>query len=154
VTPEPGAFGCVRTGGFVAWAIRRVTRSTVNHAFVYVGSGQIVEAQPSGARVSRVDRYPVVDWHQPPAGRGGAIAVRALALVGTPYGFADIVSVGLLQYGIRPRLLRAFVAREDRLICSQLVDLADDLAGVHDFTDGRSSGDVTPGDLHRLPIRR
>jgi hypothetical protein len=39
------------------------------------------------------------------------------------------------------------------LICSQLVDRACELAGVHLFDDGRLSGQVTPGDLYTLGLK-
>lgn len=151
--PQVGAWAVVRTKGLIGWCIRKVTRSEYNHAFVYVGYGKIVEAQPQGAILSDLsvyDGYPQV-WSTvfDPAD-GNRVALAALGLLGTRYGFLDIVSIGLLQYGIKPRLLRWRVERQDRLICSQLVDTAEHLTGVELFSDARWAGDVTPGDLGRL----
>ncbi len=149
--PEVGEFGVVRTNGWAGLGIRIITRSTVNHAFVYVGDGLIVEAQPAGARLAPASLYPGALWSGPglTAGRGEAIAAAARTLVGTPYSWVDCAAIGLadlfgwhVPYSVRQRL-----NRRDRDMCSQLVDAADVLAGVALFADGRMSGDVSPGDL-------
>jgi len=150
VTPQPGDYGVERTRGFTAWAIRVATRSKFSHAFVVVRDGYVVEARGKGAvRRPLGDRDAIYS--------SGAIELTpyerqrivndAEHLVGTPYGWLDIVSIGLLQYGIRPKWVRDRVKRTDQLICSQLVDLADGKAGVHLFADSRLPMDVTPGDL-------
>jgi hypothetical protein len=146
----PGDFGVVRTGDWTGAVIRHVTRSEWNHALVAVTPFVAVEARPSGAGTVLLSAYRNIAWYKAPDGKGPEIADRARGLVGVPYGWPDILSVGLLQYHIKPHLLRAFVADENRLICSQLVDLAYSQAGVHLFDDGRWPGDVTPGDLGRL----
>jgi hypothetical protein len=111
----------------------------------------VVEAQPGGAVTASLGDRPgviystgTIDLHDSDR---TIICRAAKALVGTPYGWLDIASIGLLQYGISFPALRAQVQRQDRLICSQLVDEAYRQAGVHLFCDGRDSGDVSPGDL-------
>lgn len=152
--PDLGAFGVVRTNGWVAWAIRKVTRSEVNHAFVYVGNGEIVEANPSGAAWASVDEYPNAIWSHMPltTQQRHAIANAATSLVGTPYSWVDDACIGLADlFGWHvPEPVRHRLNRRDRLMCSQLVDVAYSKAGVHLFPDGRIPGDVSPGDLLRL----
>lgn len=169
MTPRLGDFGVVRTGGWAAAVIRWATRSTVNHAFVYVGDGKIVEAQPGGAVLSDVSEYEgrtiwstgrvvaycdtggCVDGVFVPDERD-AIAHAARGMVGVPYNWPDIAAIGLAQRRLG-RLVtpRSWIARRlsrgDRLICSQLVDAAYNAAGLHLFTDNRPTGLVSPGDL-------
>lgn len=150
---KPGDYAVVRTGGFVGQMIRLLTRSRHNHAFIIVDeAGTTVEAFPSGAALGNVSKYrrlTVSRLDLPDASRA-AVVQEALGLVGRGYGFLDILCLALLQFGIRPRLVRRRVARSGRLICSQLVDVAYLYAGVHLFNDGRQSQDVTPGDLAEL----
>ncbi|MGZ4587718.1 MAG: hypothetical protein ACXVX9_07930 [Mycobacteriaceae bacterium] len=152
--PDLGAFGVSATSGWKAWVIRAVTRSAVNHAFVYVGNGQIVEANPSGAAVGNVDEYPHTIWSHMAltTQQRHAIANAADTLVGTPYSWVDDACIGLADlFGWHvPEPVRARLSRRSRLMCSQLVDVAYSKAGVHLFPDGRIPGDVSPGDLLHL----
>lgn len=151
--PEPGDFAVVRTHGWQAAVIRIATRSHYNHAFLYVWGDRIVEAAPGGA-VCVKNHYPaanVLSSHMElTALKRYDICNKALQLVGVPYGWLDILSIGLLQYGIKPKFIRNRVQHSKDLICSQLVDFAYLLADVHLFEDGRLPMDVTPGDLARL----
>ena len=152
--PELGAFGVTATSGWKAWVIRAVTRSDVNHAFVYVGDGRIVEANPSGAAVGNVDEYPHAIWSHMAltTQQRHAIANAADTLVGTPYSWVDDACIGLADlFGWHvPEPVRARLSGRSRLMCSQLVDVAYSKAGVHLFPDGRIPGDVSPGDLLHL----
>ena len=153
MTLLPGDHFVVRTGGWAGQVIRLGTQSQVNHAGIVLDAdGATVEAQPGGAvygHLSRYRRHLVVvnDLELLTDLQRARIAVEARALVGTPYSWLDIVALGLTAVGIRWAWLAKRVARTDRLICSQLVDLAYDRAGVHLFNDGRLSSAVTPGDL-------
>jgi len=149
--PDLGAFGVVRTNGWPAWGIRLVTRSTVNHAFVHVGGGRIVEARPGGATYGTVAAYPDAVWsHLPLTSKQGAdVAAAAESLIGTPYSWVDCAAIGLadtLGWHV-PEAVRRRLNRRDRLMCSQLVDTAYARAGVQLFNDGRVPGDVSPQDL-------
>lgn len=158
MSPRIGDFGVVATGGTAARLIRWGTDSPVNHAFVYVGAGRIVEAEPDGAAVASASKY-----GDRPVWSDGVelglnttarlkIAHAALTLVGTPYSWLDIVAITLAQ----PRLgshehVAAWISRHSSgLICSQLVDVAYQRAGVVLFDDGRLPGLVSPGDLYDL----
>jgi cell wall-associated NlpC family hydrolase len=149
--PELGAFGVTATPGWKARVIRLVTHSTVNHAFIYVGNGQIVEANPSGAALAPVSKYPAAIWSTGPP-NGQAVADAARSLIGTPYSWVDVVCVGLADifdwHVAAP--VRRRLNRRDRLDCSQLVDTAYLRAGIHLFPDGRVPGDVAPADLLNL----
>ena len=153
--PEVGEFFVVRTGGWAGWLIRTVTRSSVNHAGVYVGNGRIVEAEPHGARLGYADAYPDAIWSGAAItqGKGPEIQQAALKLLGTPYSWLDCAAIGLADIfgGHRlPLFIRRRIERTDRLMCSALVDYAYHLAGVQIYDDGRLFGDVSPGDLYDL----
>lgn len=158
--PLPGDFALTRisgiTGRFVAAGQALIgDASPVQHAFVYVGDGQIVQAMPSGAELIRLEEAsPVVQWSTghfdlTPEQRA-LVSAHAIWLVGTPYSFLDYASIALAHYRIRPAWVRDFVADTGHMICSQLVDEVYLRAGVHLFDDGRLPGDVTPGDLWKL----
>jgi hypothetical protein len=160
---RPGDFGVARTRGVIGWLIRWVTASPVNHAFVCVAEGQIVEARWRGAQAGHVRDYPQAIWSDDAVpvtdAQRAAIAMAARSLTGRGYNFLDLVAIGLAQR----RLGHEVTGREwwvqrlstdNRLICSQLVDQAYLLAGVHLFADGRLPGLVSPGDLYALIMRQ
>ncbi|MEU0860639.1 hypothetical protein ABZ352_35530 [Streptomyces griseofuscus] len=159
-TPQPGDFALTKITGFTGALINAGQYlvgdgSPVQHAYVYVGDGQIVQAMPGGAECIPLEeasepviwstgRIPLTDWDRQ------GIVFAARCLVGTPYGFLDYASIALAHYHVRPRWVRDFVADSGHLICSQLVDEAYRRAEVQLFPDHRLPGDVTPGDLWKL----
>jgi hypothetical protein len=170
--PGIGDFGVVATYGnwrdrLAATCIRWGTDAPVNHAFVYVGNGTIVEATPSGARAARADSYDNIQWSTgllaPSDGRRLAIARAAnqFAADHVGYGWLDLVAITFAQHRTghlidpttrlseQPWWVRRVMSM-DTLICSQLVDVAYTMGGVDLFTDGRLPGLVSPGDLWRL----
>jgi cell wall-associated NlpC family hydrolase len=155
--PELGEFFVVRTNGWAGWLIRVVTRSSVNHAGVYVGDGRVVEAQPHGAVLGYVAAYPGAIWSGPAIteGRGQQIADAARGLLGTPYSWLDCLAIGLAKiFGhALPGFIRRRLSRPNVAMCSQLCDLAYLAAGVHLFDDNRLPGDVSPGDLYDLILK-
>ncbi|MFB8071099.1 hypothetical protein [Streptomyces californicus] len=158
--PLPGDFGLTRiegiTGRLVAAGQALVgDAAPVQHAFVYVGKGMVVQAMPGGAELIPIENAsPVVQWSTGhfdlPQWRRVTMVGEALSLVGTPYSFLDYASIALAHYRIRPAWVRDFVADTGHMICSQLVDEVYLRAGVHLFDDGRLPGDVSPGDLWKL----
>lgn len=159
-TPMPGDFALTKisglTGRFISAGQYLVgDGAPVQHAYLYVGNDEIVQAMPGGAELIRLaDANAPVMWstgrlHLTAADRMRIVSA-ARGLVGTPYSFVDYLSIALAYYRIRPRWVREFVADSGHLICSQLVDEAYLRAGVHLFDDGRLPGDVTPGDLWKL----
>lgn len=151
-TPAPGEFGVVRTRGWFPQAIRLLTKSQVNHAFVILEDGHsVVEATERGAVISDLSKWAdhlvVYSRIHQSSVSVEAVCRAAEALVGTPYNFLDIVALALLNLGRRWTWLLERAQRADRLICSQLVDRAFQKAGLRLFADGRPDGEVTPGDL-------
>lgn len=123
------------------------------HAFVYVGNGYVVEAQPGGAIKAPLIKYDLqrIVWHSAPGWRAGvAIALHAKSMIGTPYSFLDYFAIGAVRLRLPSKRLRAYVASTRHLICSQLADEAYRRAGVELFSDGRPTGQVTPGALYKL----
>ncbi|MFI9123852.1 hypothetical protein ACIGW0_31425 [Streptomyces bikiniensis] len=159
-TPLPGDFALTKIGGITGKLVAAGQAlvgdaSPVQHAFVYVGYGEIVHAMPGGAEMISIE-----DASEPVVWSTGKIPLsdeqrrtikrEAFNLVGTPYSFLDYASIGLAHFRIRPRWVRDYVADTGHLICSQLVDEVYLRAGIHLFSDGRLPGDVTPGDLWHL----
>lgn len=151
VTKIPGVAGKAIALG--QWLIGKP--SPVQHAYVYVGGGAIVQAMPGGATLTALaDAEPAYAWS------GEAISltddqrvrihVAALRCVGTPYGWYDYASIALHRWHIRPDFVKSLVISHRSMICSQLVDFVYEAAGVELFTDGRIPGDVTPSDLYAL----
>lgn len=156
-TVRPGDFGLVRITGAVGFGIRLAQFlngdgfEDYEHALLYLGHGQILEAEPGGARIVDVSEYDgrTVLWSHWPltdAQRAGIVATGR-TLVGTPYSFLDYASLALLHFHVRPRFVVDYVRDSGHQICSQLIDFCYMKNGVHLFTDDRFPGDVTPGDL-------
>jgi cell wall-associated NlpC family hydrolase len=140
----------VRTRGFVPWLIRLATRSLLNHAFVFVSDGLIIEAERQGAVHSRASKYgssAIVTNFPLTTEQAARVATEANKVLGTPYGFLDIAVLGLLSLGLRWKWLQNSAQQSGTLICSQLVDRVYRNAGIHLYDDGRPDGEVTPGDL-------
>ena len=142
---------------FVQWG----TRAPVAHAGIFVGDvdgvPSVVEAEPSGARIAPVaarkrDLWSKVNISQQQRNQ----AVQwALSKVGTPYGFGDIVAIGLCSRRIGldwdPNHPPKFIQRlndPNTLICSQLVAMAYQSAGIT-LVPGLNPALTSPGDLWR-----
>lgn len=66
---------------------------------------------------------------------------------GVEYNYLDYFALALERMHIHLGFVQHRVERQDRMICSQLVDWAYQQVGIHLFDDGRMPFDVTPGDL-------
>jgi hypothetical protein len=174
--PLPGDYAVTRTSGrlidrIAAWAIRFDTATKVdgkwvdaqvNHAFLYVGDGVIVEAVGK-VRYNDLSAYPDAIWSTgrlpahltPDATQRQQIVNRAHDLIGRRYNWLDIVAIGLAQRRLGQVVSsRTWWARrvgnDSRLICSQAVDVEYLAAEIHLFRDGRIPGLVSPQDLDGL----
>ncbi|QMU69514.1 hypothetical protein [Streptacidiphilus sp. P02-A3a] len=160
--PLPGDFAVIRIAGDVGRLIRLGQwlngdgYANYEHAFIYLGDGDLVEAEPGGARLSPLTEY---DGCSPYWSTGRialteeqreALVAAAHRYVGVPYSFLDYGSIALARFHLRLPAVKRYVADTHHMICSQLVDQCYQDAGVHLFADGRIPGDVTPGDLYRL----
>lgn len=172
---RPGDIGFGPIGGLVGVGVGigqliLGDESRFRHVFVVTsaavdGDGPYaVEAMPSGARRVSIadrwtDRYVYVRLEGYPDEVRHLVALHAIKMVGTPYGFSDYLALAGKHYGIESDRLNAWISRVDergypaRAICSQLADAACTRAGIHVFTDGRLSQDVIPGALFYQLLR-
>lgn len=160
--PRPGDYRLISIAGDTGKLIRFGQwlngdgYADFEHAAVYVGNHQFIEAAPKGARLMTY----ALDSDRPVMWSGQSIALSAaqrIAIVnaafgylGTGYSYADYVAIAAHTVGMDGRVLQRFIADTGHMICSQLVDQCYADAGVHLFTDGRWPGYVTPGDLYKV----
>ena len=165
----PGMIGLSESGGetgkLIHWAEGLYTRPYKDwllpdnqppweHAFVSIGNGLIVQAEPGGAQVAHASDHPVIYWctniyKLAAPGQLSLIEAAAKGYVGTPYSFLDYAA--LTAHRLAPGLdlgLQEFIASNKHMICSQLADQCYADAHVPIFTDGRWPGYVSPMDLY------
>lgn len=122
--PRAGDYGIVRTGGFFGWLIRLGTLSKWNHAFIVVGDGTFIEANPKGVQIVSGDRYPQAVYNtvdEISDEDRAKIVGAARSYLGRPYGWLDIAALTLTLFGLNTHWVTARVSRQDRMICSQVV---------------------------------
>lgn len=151
----PGDFAVVATHSRIGWLIRLVTRSHYNHAWVYLGGGLIVEAEGSGAVVSQLTNYdgcPVL-WSNmtlTDTQRATIVATaKDVARRRVPYSWIDDACIAATAlFGVHvPTWVRHRLASTEHLMCSQLVDVCYQSAGIDLVPSKALPGDVSPGDL-------
>lgn len=159
VSPLPGDLGLVSIKGGVGKLIRLGQWlngdgfSDYEHAFIYIGDNQIVEAEPGGACISDLSEYDGrrIRWSTniiPLTDAQRAVIVQAAKDdLGTPYSFLDYLAIALYRLGLRHPGVSKRVLSSKHLICSQLAAKDYALAGVN-LTD-RPPYLVTPGKLDR-----
>lgn len=156
---QPGSYLCVRTGSLFGFLVRLFTRSQFDHAFVYLGGGEIAEATVWGSRIDALASY------------SGALAVansaevmtaperqdvcaKARSLAGEEYGWGTILVISLRLLGVRWGWLLRFADDRDAVICSELVAESGQAAGV-DWLCGESEAAlVTPAELAERRVMR
>lgn len=149
--PVPGDFGVVKTNGIVGKLIRFGTASRWNHAFIYVGPGVIVEANPTGVALSPVTNYPKIAWnHHDSLSQEQREQIVELALfeVGKPYAFLDIAALFFRIIGlkfIRPNSFWKKLSSKESWFCSELVAYCYRKSGL--TLINKNDDLVTPGDL-------
>jgi uncharacterized protein YycO len=161
VLPTAGNFGLSIIEGRVGTLVnlgQAIIRdsSEWTHAFIVLDDETVIEAMPGGAIIVPLSKYtdtskrvlfsniPLTDEQR------RAIVNVARAMEGTPYSFLDYVSLAFHHWGIDIKPLRTHIKNKGHMICSQLVDFCYQAAGVHLFSDGRWSQDVSPGSLSRV----
>lgn len=172
---KPGSFGLARIGGLTGKLIAAGQAfsgdgSRFTHAFIVLDDGNVIEAEPGGARITPLQHYldmkevvfcdtPVQMWlheldfqdeellFELEEALREEIVDEARRLEGTPYGYLQYVALGLVALGFKPQWLTRFIADRGRLICSQLCDEVYRRVGIQLFDDGRLPQQVTPGDL-------
>lgn len=159
MTPRPGDFGLVAING-EAGRLIRVGQwlngdgwGRYQHAVLVLDNGELIEAEPGGARIRPVSEYDGTnvawsDWPLTDAERA-AIVAAGRPLEGVPYSFLDYLALAAKRLHIPIPGLRKYIAATGHDICSQLVDLGYQLGGQTMFADHRWSGYVTPMALQR-----
>jgi uncharacterized protein YycO len=123
--PKIGNYGVVQTNGVFAFLIKVGTFSLWNHAVIYIGNNQIIEATLRGVRISHVSKYKIIAWnnHEILTYRQRKnIVAHAQTLVGDSYNFIDILNLALRILGIKilsTRLVQKW-ADTKGYICSEL----------------------------------
>lgn len=162
-----GDFGLVRINGYAGTMIRIGQAlngdgfGEYEHAVLDIGNGELVEAEPGGARIRPLSEYDGTNivwsgWTMTDVARM-SVAAHGRDLVGTPYSALDYLALAAHRLHIPAPGLRRRVSDTRHLICSQLVDEAYWRAGLIMFADGRWPGYVTPGSLVRAlhgPVSR
>jgi len=162
------------TAAAVSWVIRTGTLSSVSHAALYIGGGQMVEAIGEGVvlrpiEVSLGDDTLAVAYRFPNITDDQALRVRDFVgmNLGKPYSVPLAAGAGL-SYGIRnSKIVRGYVClragictdaqiptpvANDRFFCSQLVVAAYAHAGVPLVNIPPSH--VAPADVPDLWMRK
>jgi len=166
--PPPGTIGLTAISGTVGrlihfgqWLETQPLRRwfskddlpRLEHAFILLPGGMILEAEPGGARIVPL-RYTNVFWCTsiykllPP----GIMAEQFLGMARTyrdvGYSFLDYLSLTAHRLGLRNKELEAYIRDTGHMICSQLDDDFYERFNAQVFTDGRYAGDVSPMDLY------
>lgn len=156
--PQPGDIGLVRIPGAGGFLIRIGQFlcgdgfADTEHAFVVLGGGELVEAEPGGARIRPLSDYdgaPVVWLRCPPQYRA-AVAAAARELEGTPYSWGDYFAIAAHRLRVPVPGLRTYIKSRRHEMCSALADEAAAQGGWELFDDRRWEGYVTPGALRKL----
>lgn len=155
-TIPAGYYGVVSTPGIVPWIIRRATRSPYDHAFITLGDGEIIEAEPGCVRRGLLTEYTgaahlAFAGQQLTEAQRAAVAAKARSLLGDRYNFAAIAEQAITDMGWHWRWLIRFAADDHDLDCSQLVAVCGLAVGADAWACGKQPDQVTPGDLGRLP---
>ena len=159
-TPQPGDFFLTTISGWKGRLVRVLQWmagrgwSPWQHAGIYIGNEQIIEAEPGGARIrslSEMDGAPVV-WSSWPLCDVERVLICAVARQheGCPYAWASYLAMALHRFRIPTPGIKRYIASHHSMICSQLVDHAYEFCNVHLFRDDRWPGDVTPADLEHV----
>ena len=149
--PRIGDYGVVKTNGWLGWIIRVGTVSRWNHAFIYIGNGQIVEANPQGVEVVSL-HYDRIAWNNHEEitdEQREAIVKCSLSHVGRGYSFLTIALIILRILGMKVLANSKFllkVAEKDGYICSELVSECYMGAGIN-LLPNKPDYTTVPGDL-------
>lgn len=160
--PQPGDYGVTRIHGQTGLLIRigqwlnGSGFRDFEHAFLVLDNGEVVEAEPGGARLTPISFYldaapGTVEWSTVALTdeQRAAIVAAGRSYVDVPYSYANYLAIAARRLHLPfARFLRRYVNSTRHLICSQLVASAYAAAGVH--LGPGEPGDATPADLANL----
>lgn len=146
---QPGDLIFVRGTGWIGKAIERITNSPYSHVAVYVGAGNVIEAQ--GGRTVGFQRlsfyegcYDAYRTIKPlTEAEGTAIVNYLVSQIGGKYDYFDIFIL-FLRYKLKIRI--PYVEAKHHFICETLAADAYESAGI--TLDGNDS----PGGLSESPL--
>jgi uncharacterized protein YycO len=151
---QPGCYGVSHGSGVTGELIRHATESWAGHAFVYVGNGQIIEAEPPAARVSAADSHPDAIWNvrcELTDAERDAIVARARALVGCPYDYPAYLGFALEVLKLRDGQELDPVFRTGHWrVCSDLVADCYAYAGLNLEQGLPYPNLISPADLYNI----
>lgn len=162
---SPGTIGLTTISGEVGRLIRlgqwlnNEGFERWEHAFVLLPGGNVLEAEPGGARIVPLV-YTDVYWCNnirkllpvEPGTAPDLLNEVAKPFRGVGYSALDYFALALHHFHVNPPGLKAFIENDHRLICSQLADEFYLRLGAHIFDDGRWAGFVTPASLFRRDL--
>lgn len=159
--PQPGDFAVVayKAPGWGAKVIGWFTRSKWTHAFIYMGNGQVAEAQSDGFTTNPLSNYDGAEllWstnrYAISTRQRDQICAAARSLLGVPYGWIDIACIVLSAVGITPAPVMDRLAAHSTIICSQAVVHCWAVADLNLFPD-KADARVTPKDLGDILLGR
>lgn len=163
-TPQPGDIGLVTMGGESGKLIRLGQWLNGNgfenfeHAFVYLGSNLIIEAEPGGAKITSLHYdYTQIHWCAgisklwDDAQRSHVLSA-ARRYQDTPYSVVDYFALVAKRLHLFLPGLKKYVASSKHMICSQLADQIALDCGVQIFDYNYWTGYVTPGGLYERDL--
>lgn len=161
MTLLPGDFGLVTIEGNVGKLIRFGQWlngdgfSNYEHAFIYIGNGQIIEAEPGGARIAQLSEYDgrSIRWSSDLIELTDTDRTRlvewAVSKLNAPYSFLDYLAIALYRFHIKVPFITKHVEESGHLICSVLVADAYASIGIQVGRDDNQSYLTTPGKLDK-----
>lgn len=157
---NPGRIGLVKINGAAGLGIRFGQYlngsgfEDFEHAYMDLGDGTGIEAEPGGARIVPLSKYDNVEVHwcdaiyrDIPHATCLNIAAAARRYEHVPYSFLDYDAIAAHRFGLDTKFLQEYINSTGHMICSQLVARAYLDAGWKLMKDGRWDGFVTPGDI-------
>lgn len=154
--PAAGRYGVVKTSGWIPWIIRRATHSQFDHAFVTLEDGALVEAEPGGVRIGHLSEYykcriAINSGEDMTVDQRTQVVAAARAMVGKAYDDLAIAEDGLESLGWHWRWLLNRASSNGEVVCSQMVALCGQAAGLDWRGGADTTTETTPAMLARRP---
>lgn len=163
---SPGRIGLTQIHGGLGAGIRfgqwlnRSGFENYEHAFLDLGDGTLIQAEPGGAQIRPLSIYAPgnVYWcdniyEKVPSDVRVRIAEEAKGFKGVKYSFLDYAAISAHRFGLDTDWLERYISSTGHMICSQLVDVSYIRGGYRIFPLTRWDGFVTPGDLYLEDLR-
>ena len=123
--PNIGDYFVVHTNGWVARLIQFGTRSKWNHAGIYIGNDQVIEARPTGVSIRSIheyDNFPIIWSNEPLTETERNNLVEFVKIFENDgYGVGSIIALGFKCLGLSIFPANWLAIHEKKVICSQLV---------------------------------